>query len=407
MYLSQLTLEEFRSYRRLELALEPPGLRLAGANASGKSTLLEAIAMLATTRSPRSNVERETINWASGADVGFPPFARVKATVIPADGPFELEITLQVDPARPSATKKQIKLDGRVVRAMDAVGRLKAVLFSPEDVTLISGPPSERRRYLDLTISQIDGRYLRALARFVKILTQRNSLLKALARDRVPARSPGADEQLAFWNGEIVAVAARLVATRQAIVTRLATLAAQRFRWLSDGGELEIIYRPSFNLAALDRSDGDQGDATLIVAREFESALELARDDDLRRGVTTVGPHRDDVGFAVDGVDLAAFGSRGQQRLAVVALKLAEVDLMTEVAGEPPVLLLDDVLSELDADHRALLAATAAQLGGQLFVTATDRHLLDVPELKRLPAARVSAGEITVTEPEPEPIPAR
>jgi DNA replication and repair protein RecF len=184
-------------------------------------------------------------------------------------------------------------------------------------------------------------------------------------------------------------------------------LAAQRFHWLSGGGELAISYRAGFDLAGPDRSGGDLEGATLIVAREFESALDLARDDDVRRGVTTVGPHRDDIGFAVDGVDLAAFGSRGQQRLAVVALKLAEVDLMTEVAGEPPVLLLDDVLSELDADHRALLATTAAQLGGQLFVTATDQHLLDVPELERLPAARVSAGEITVSEPEPEPVPTR
>ncbi|MGH2562227.1 MAG: DNA replication/repair protein RecF [Thermomicrobiales bacterium] len=198
MHLHTLTLEEFRSYHHQELGLEVPGLAVYGDNASGKSTLLESIAMLATTRSPRTTTERDLINWSSGRDLGVPPFARVSAVISRADRDVEIEIVLQADPERSNSVKKQIKVNRRPVRAMDAVGMLNAVFFSPEDVGLVTGPPAQRRRYLDLTISQLDARYLRALARYNRILEQRNSLLKSLGRDRVPADSPVVGGQLAF-----------------------------------------------------------------------------------------------------------------------------------------------------------------------------------------------------------------
>lgn len=396
MYLRTLELEEFRSYHRLRLDLDPRGLRLSGPNTSGKSTLLEAIAMLATTRSPRSSAEREVINWASGADVGFPPYARIHGGVTRAAGAVEVEIALQADPGKVGLLKKQIKLNGRGVRAMDAVGTLKAVLFSPEDVTLVSGPPSGRRRYLDLTISQIDGQYLRALSRYNRVLAQRNSLLKALARDRVAPRSAGATTQLAFWDAELVAYGSTIVARRWATVRRLAELANERFGWLTGGSGLEFSYLPSLDLTTMDGRDDTLDAASLqaVVARTFEVGLEEARVDEVRRGMSLLGPHRDDSTFEVDGMGLSVFGSRGQQRLAVVALKLAEADLMTEVAGEPPVLLLDDVLSELDGNHRSLLTGTAARLGSQLIVTATDEGLLGGADLGDLPRGRVLAGVI-------------
>ena len=396
MHLVHLELQEFRSYRRLDLGFDPRGIRLAGANASGKSTLLEAIAMLATTRSPRSTAERDTINWESGTDLAVPPFARLVGIVERAAGRVEIEITMQLEPTRPGTVKKQIKLGGRLVRAMDAVGTLKAVLFSPEDVMLVSGPPANRRRYMDLTISQLDGGYLRALSRYGRVLTQRNSLLKSLARDRVGAGSLGASQQLGFWDAELVGAGSLLVARRHATMARLATLAADRFQWLSGGSALTLTYRPSVDLSALGGATLPVDAATLIVAREYEAALAAARGDEVRRGVTLVGPHRDDVAFAVDGVDLAAFGSRGQQRLAVVAVKVAEADLMTEAAGEPPVVLLDDVLSELDARHRSLLTQAAAAIGAQVIVTATDESLLGGPDLAALPRAVVTVGSVEV-----------
>ena len=397
MYLSELELEEFRSYRHLDLRLDPRGLRLVGGNATGKSSLLEAIAMLATTRSPRSATEREVINWESGIEYGLPPFARVGGGLIRQAGATEIEIGLQVDPARPGAVRKQIRLGGRPVRAADAVGTLKAVLFSPEDVALVAGPPSGRRRYLDLTISQLDGAYLRALSRYARVIAQRNGLLKALARERVSANSPAAETQLAFWDAELVAQGAAVVARRLLFVRRLNELAGDRFRRLSAGDSLTLAYRPTLPLDALAdaHSFGSREQAQSLVAREYEERLREARVDELRRGASLVGPHRDDMTFAVEGVDLGTFGSRGQQRLAVVALKLAETELMTEVAGEPPVLLLDDVLSELDASHRRLVTSTAGAIGAQVVVTATDEELLERPDLEALPRARVERGEIT------------
>lgn len=397
MYVRELDLEEFRSYRRLALRLDARGLRLSGPNASGKSSLLEAVAMLATTRSPRSTVERDVVNWASGQEIGFPPFARLRAVVEARQRPIAIEIGIETDPARPGFVRKQIKLNGRVVRAMDAVGNLKAVLFSPEDVSLVTGSPAGRRRYLDLTISQLDGAYLRNLSRYGRILAQRNGLIKTLARDRVPARSVGAAEQLGFWDGELVAVGAAIIARRHAVVRRLATLAAERFRQLSPADTLRLDYRPTFPLdaLALDASTPAAAAEQAVVAREFEAKLEEARPEEFRRGVTLVGPHRDDLRFLVSEVELGAFGSRGQQRLAVVALKLAETIAMNEEAGEPPVLLLDDVLSELDASHRSFLTGTAADVGAQLIVTATDAGLLDIAELAHLPKARLAAGALT------------
>ncbi len=395
MHLQELELAEFRSYRRLVLALSPAGLRLSGDNGSGKSTLLEAIAMLATTRSPRSVAERDVINWASGEDLAVPPFARVRGVVVGDDAQIEIEIALQVDPHRPSVVRKQIRVGGRPVRAMDAVGRLKAVLFSPEDVGLLAGSPAGRRRYLDLTISPLDGAYLRALSRYGRILTQRNSLLRGFARSHVAVSAPSVGAQLAFWDEELIAVGAAIVTRRERTIRRLAELARQRYGWLTGNAGLDLGYRSSVPLDALiDPSGTRLDDAQALVAREFGERVAAARADELRRGVSLIGPHRDDFGFALDGVDLGVYGSRGQQRLAVVALKLAETALMIETAGEPPVLLLDDVLSELDVAHRGLVLKTAASVGAQVIVTATERSMLRRPDLDALPEAHVGTGDV-------------
>ncbi|MEA2511765.1 MAG: replication and repair protein RecF, partial [Thermomicrobiales bacterium] len=234
MQLRRLLLEEFRLYHHLELELGPAGLALHGANASGKSTLLEAIAMLATTRSARSGGEREVINWRSGEELGFPPFARVRGHVERLDDEVDVEIALQLDAGGSGQLQKAIRLNGRNVRAMDAVGSLKTVLFAPEDVALVSGSPSGRRRYLDLMISQVDGRYLRALSRYNRILEQRNSLLKSLGREGVSANSPTAAAQLAFWDEELVAFGSRLVARRMLSIRSLAAHAAERFATFGD-----------------------------------------------------------------------------------------------------------------------------------------------------------------------------
>jgi len=399
MNIERLLLQEFRSYRDLELRLPAAGVRLVGANASGKSSLVEAIGMLATTRSPRTSTEREVINWASGEEIGFPPFARMLTDVVRATGNVQIEIGLQVEGGTTKSVKKQIKLNGRAVRGMDAVGALKAVLFSPEDVAMVAGPPSGRRRFLDVAISQIDGFYLRALSQLARLLSQRNSLLKTLGRDNLTVGSPRVDAQLDFWDRELSAIGAAIMARRQQTVARLDILAQQRFAALSGQDGFRVTYVPSFTLDALVGRPSSQSqhieEIEAIIRREFEQSLVGARADELRRGSTLVGPHREDIALALNGVDLAVFGSRGQQRIAVIALKLAEVDLMTELGGEAPVLLLDDVLSELDRDHRDLLVESAVGTQTQLLVTTTDRDLVDVPSLAALPLALVVAGQIT------------
>lgn len=395
MYVSELELEEFRSYRRLELQLEPAGLRLVGDNASGKSTLLEAIAMLATTRSTRTSAERELINWRSGEELGVPPFARARGAIQRRDRAVEVELALQLDPNRLTHVKKSIRLNGRAARAMDAVGSLNAVLFSPEDIDLISGSPGGRRRYLDLTISQFDSRYLRALSRYSRVLEQRNSLLKSLAGSGVGARSRSAAEQLSFWDAELVAHGAVIITRRLVTVDRLAALTGERFAKLAARDDLVVGYASTVLVPEEQRATAKEfGELQAVVVRNFERALEESRSDEFRRGATLVGPHRDDLTFSLGQFDVGLYGSRGQQRLVVVALKLAITSLMTDIVGERPVLLLDDVLSELDANHRAWVLETAAKAGAQVIVTATDAELLRQPALAHLPAARVTAGSI-------------
>lgn len=397
MYLQRLDLEGFRSYRELHLSLDSHGLRLFGANGSGKSSLLEAIAMLATTRSPRSTADRQLINWHSGERYAVPAFARIEGHIVRAGGDLALSISLEADPQRPGLVRKQIRLRGRPVRAMDAVGTLRVVLFSPEDVALVSGPPSERRRYLDLTISQLDSGYLRALARYGRVLEQRNSLLKALARHRVTAGSEPVTGQLAFWNEELVAFGSAVIARRLVVTRRLAALAEQRFEALTGQTDLQFVYLPSLRLAANGSSLADRSPDAIqaTIAREFAGRLSELRPDEVRRGVSLVGPHRDDAIWLLNGVELSSYGSRGQQRLAVVALKLAEADLMAELGDEPPLVLLDDILSELDQNHQSLLPAAVALLGSQVIITATDERLLAHPALDHLPLARVADGVIT------------
>jgi DNA replication and repair protein RecF len=399
MLLRSLELDEFRSFRRLRLEVSPAGFRAIGANASGKSTLLEAIAMAATTRSPRTSSEREISNWESGEALSVPPYARMRAGFERLDGWHDIEIRLSVDGAGTRALKKQTRFDDRAVRAVEAVGQFKTVLFSPEDVELISGPPSGRRRYLDIAISQASRDYLRALARYGRVLEQRNSLLRTFAREGVGASSPRAAQELPYWNAELGAAAVEVLAARLAVMEFLTSRARQHFARLTGDESLTVSYAPSRvllpDLSSL-QLDWRQPDveARQALAAALAHSFESHRGEELRRGVTAVGPHRDDFVVMAGGADLGRFGSRGQQRLAVLAVKLAELDLLEEAAGEPPVLLLDDALSELDEVHRGHLIEVLATRKAQICVTATDAESLSSPQLAHLPIITIQQGAI-------------
>ncbi|MEJ7761653.1 MAG: DNA replication and repair protein RecF [Thermomicrobiales bacterium] len=384
MRLTRVELEQFRLYPSLTVDVPPAGLRVVGPNASGKSSLLEAVMMLATLRSTRASSDRDAIRWGSGEDYGLPPFARIVGSVDLGDGQVTIEVSLEADPASPGL-KKRVVIDGQPRRVVDAVGILTAVSFSPEDVSLAAGSPANRRRYLDIVLSQTDRRYLLALTRYGRILSQRNGLLRTLSKERAAPHADSTVAQLAFWDRELVEVGVCLVARRAIMTRRLNALAGERFRTLSRG-TLLVSYQSSLVSTALDHLDGGSrvGDLEQVLARDWVETLEATRAEDIRRGVTTVGPQRDDVSMEVDGHPVGQFGSRGQQRLVVVAIKLGEATAIREVTGQPPVMLLDDVFSELDERHVGQLIAGVGELGCQLIVTSTERHRLETPVLAGL-----------------------
>lgn len=404
MRLRLLELDEFRSFRSLRLDLDPAGFRAVGSNASGKSTIMEAMAMLATTRSPRTSSERELANWNSGAAFGLSPYSRLRGEFTRSDGLHSVAIGLSVDEGGRTGVKKSVQFDEQPARAIDVVGQFKTVLFSPDDVELLSGPPGGRRRFLDLVISQARQAYLRALSRFTRVLEQRNGLLRALSREGSTSAARRAAQELPFWDIELTSAATIVLSERAIYIARLGVLAREHFERLTGVDSLEIVYQAN-RLPPIEGlpTSGTQDQIEVSrfqqgLAAQFSRALSEVRVEELRRGVTAVGPHRDDLTFRLEGVDLGKFGSRGQQRLALVAAKLAEVELLQAEAGEPPVLLLDDVLSELDQRHRQLVVETIATRPAQVCVTATDLSDLDAAGLSHLPIIHVSSGQVTPAE---------
>ena len=396
MHLTKLSVEEFRSYQELVLNLPPEGLRIAGRNASGKTSLLEAMVMLATTRSPRTTTERDAVRWESGQSLGVNPYARLTADVFTGNRDHSLEISLELPEGTTRIARKRFRVDGRSVRAHDMVGVLRTVLFSPEDVNLVTGAPAERRRQLDILISQIDRSYMRALTRYAKIVSQRNGLLKAFARDRVDPGSRSSAEQLSFWDEELVEAGSQIVAARTIALSALSVLVAKRSQLLISNHDLGIEYRPRLPLPNWDEDEQiDQQGLVQRIQAIFLEELRQVRDEEFRRGTTVTGPQRDDFIMTLDDRPLSAFGSRGQQRLGVVALKLSESDLIADRTGERPVVLLDDVLSELDEIHRVLLLDALATEDCQLLVTSADRLPLEHPALEHLPMVEIVDGSIS------------
>lgn len=397
MIINHLSLTNFRNYAGLELDLPPHITVLQGDNAQGKSNLLEAIYVLATSRSPRTTSDRELINWSALGDELSA--CRVVADVQKAKGKLHLEIAIssktsgspETDVFSPrhrqtpnvTPAQKRIKINGVVRRAVDLIGQLNVVTFSVHDIDLVGGEPALRRRYLDITISQIDHQYLRSLQRYQRVLWQRNQLLRAIAENR---SSP---DELAFWDKELVQTGAYLTVQREHTVAALNRLAQTIHDELSGGqGKLSLVY-----FRSIDKEKGKEESQIQETAEKFARALSAVRAREIAQGVSLVGPHRDDLRFLVNEIDAGVYGSRGQQRTVALALKLAEAKLMQSKTGEQPVLLLDDVLSELDAKRRHHLLDAAAQ-HEQVIITATDLDRFEPEFLKQATLFKVSQGVI-------------
>lgn len=383
MYLSRLHLEHFRNYRELDLCFSAPVTLVQGRNGQGKTNLLEAVYYLATSKSRHARTEREAVDRAAAEEPI--PYARIRGEVVRREASTTLEIlfTLRGDGLNYT---KQIRVNGAPRRSMDLIGHLRAVLFLPEDLTLVSGSPSERRRYIDVALCQIDRGYCQTLSRYQKVVTQRNSLLKQL-QEREQADSHSAAAQLSFWDDQLVELGTQVLARRHTYLQELAPIARRVQAELSQQQEsLELLYLPSFNTGLYSEHDyqslreGEEvetdGIAGLEVGAEtigqrFRERLEIRRGVELKAGSSLYGPHRDELVFLVNGWNLRTYGSRGQQRTGALALKLAELQAMAEATGEKPILLLDDVMSELDAQRRAALLEALADVR-QGIVTTTN-----------------------------------
>jgi DNA replication and repair protein RecF len=306
-----------------------------GANGQGKTNLLEAVAMLALSSSPRARREVELIGPVAAA-------SRIEAVVERAGTSIELVLALNLDGER---ARRAIEVDGVRRRAFDLPGHFRVTLFWPDDLGLVKAGPELRRRFLNQMLVQVQPGYARALSALRRVLEQRNSLLKRIASGEESM------DVLVPWDEELVKVGREISEARQAAVRELAPEATRSHAEIAAGERLEIEYV------------GPAGD----MAEAVHNSLA----EDLRRGSTSVGPHRDDLRVLLGGQEARAYGSQGQQRTAVVSLKLAEAALVTRRTGERPVLLLDDVLSELDGERRAaLLRQVAAE--GQVIITSVE-----------------------------------
>lgn len=389
MHITKLSLRDFRNYERLDIQLDPQTTLLYGPNAAGKTSVLEALFYLATTKSTRAGADRELVRWDAVGEAGVTPFARLVAEVQRRDGNVRLEVIVQrradEEGQLMATSQKLVRINKKQVRALDLVGQLRVVLFTPADLSLVEGAPAERRRYLDVTLSQLDGRYVRTLSHYGKVVQQRNSILRAWRERRRPMRA--VDDELAFWDRELTLAGSYILSERLRAVSQLNELAGPLFPEITGGSHpLTITYQ----------SSADLGDATseLEISDMLETHLKALRREELARGQTVIGPHRDDLEFAVNGVNLGVFGSRGQQRSVTLALKLGEGELMRARTNDAPVLLLDDMLSELDAVRRGHLLRAIGRPDQQTLISATGLGDFDAEFLARAKRLRVEEGRI-------------
>ena len=388
MHLTHLSLANFRNYARLELPLRPGPSIFFGENAQGKTNLLEGVYLLATTRSPRAGSDAEFVRWGTAGD-GLGAM-RVVGRAVRGRSEVQVEVAVlardggAAPSGPPLRSQKRLRVNGLPRRATEVIGQLMAVLFMTQDIDLLTGAPAGRRRYLDLTLSQVDAAYLRALQRYQRVMQQRNVLLRRIEEGRAPA------DQLLSWNEELVAQGSIITNTRAAAVGELNERAAAAHLRLSDGREqLAIRYAPQL----AEERRGGLPEAIEEIRNLFRHALSRRQAKEIAAGVSLVGPHRDDLRFELDGKPAGAFGSRAQQRTIALALRLAEAQFLRDRSGEEPILLLDDILSELD-ERRGAAVRHAVENAEQALITTADLDRFDQAFVRRASIYAVVGGEV-------------
>lgn len=368
MWIKNLKLKNFRNYERLNIDFSNSFNIIYGDNAQGKTNIIEAIFLCASGRSHRTSRDYEMIRNGTG---GF------EVKVLLRKNSNEEEIAILYN----NEERKRIKINEIAARKTgDLMGHLNAVIFSPEDLMIIKQGPAERRRFIDITLSQMKPAYFYELQQYARILFQRNTLLKKAFGERID------ENMLDVWDGHIAKTGAKIISERISLIKKLDALAGLRHKKLTNQGEsLNMFYKPSIAF--------DKNSTIEDIEIAFRKTLYKNRQEELRKGATLAGPHRDDIDISLNGENTKIYGSQGQQRTSVLSVKLAEIDLIKEEIGEVPVLLLDDVLSELDGRRKEYLLDSIDGL--QAFITCTDKKFYN-KERKDAAFFYVNAGRINM-----------
>ncbi len=401
MYLTHLSLTNFRSFVRLDMDVPRRNLLLVGENAQGKTSLLEAVYYLAAFTSLQASSDRQLINfWGGEEELSV---ARLVADFQRANRNHRLEVRLILDAsgATSSRLRKEILLDGVKRTIQESIGGFNAVMLLPQMTRILEGGPEERRRYLNLALAQVVPGYAQALSEYSQILSQRNALLKQLGE------RGGDSDQLIYWDTLLTQRGSQLIQARIRAVDELEKLAAPIHERLTNGQEiLQLNYQPSYDPAV---APGDQAALPIEVtvdrsgySREdiqkgFAERLLSRRREEIARGVTVFGPHRDECGFFANRINLGVYGSRGQIRTTLLALKLAEVEWMHEKTGEWPVLLLDETLAELDVPRREDLLRVLEE-SEQSLLTTTDLSQFSAEFVRQSTIWQVRGGVVECEE---------
>lgn len=334
MIIESLELENYRNYDELHMQFSPGTNILYGNNAQGKTNILEAVYVCCTTKSHHGSKDRDMIRFQKEE-------SHIKLTVRKHDVPYRIDMHLKKNKT------KGVAINGIPIRrASELFGIVNVVFFSPEDLNLIKNGPSERRKFIDLELCQLNKLYVHSLVSYNRVLMQRNKLLKELFFH------PEYEETLDVWDMQLVQYGREIIRYRKEFIMQLNELIHEIHRKLSGGKEdLVILYDPNAS------------------AEDLETELKRSRPQDLKQKTTLVGPHRDDIGFYIGDIDIRKFGSQGQQRTAALSLKLAEIELVKKLVRDYPILLLDDVLSELDGERQNHLLSAIHHI--QTMITCT------------------------------------
>ncbi|MGO4889013.1 DNA replication/repair protein RecF [Anaerobacillus sp. MEB173] len=368
MHISELTLTNYRNYEKQHVTFENKVNVILGENAQGKTNIMEAIYVLALAKSHRTSRDKDLICWDQ-------EYAKIEGRLQKANGPISMEVII-------SSKGKKVKVNRLEQRKLsEYIGTANVVMFAPEDLNLVKGSPQVRRRFIDMEIGQINPVYLHHLSKYQKILQQRNHLLRDLQKKRQDLT------MLDVLTAQLIESAAKIIERRFQFLQFLQTWAQKVHHDISRGLEKLIIeYKPSVKVSEsmdLSRIEG-----------VLEDSFANVKEKEIMRGTSLVGPHRDDLGFLVNGKDVQTFGSQGQQRTTALSLKLAEIELIKAKVGEYPILLLDDVLSELD-DYRQSHLLNTIQGKVQTFVTTTSVEGIDHETLNEAATYEVQQGAIT------------